>query len=43
MDNTPKTRQEQGKGKGAKTKMIFNQKNVRIRTAVAATASSKKR
>ena len=33
MDDTPKTRQEKGKGKGAKTKGVFNQKTVRLKEA----------
>ena len=29
----PKTRQEMGKGKGAKTKDVFNQRTVRLKEA----------
>jgi hypothetical protein len=38
----PKTRQEKGKGKGAKTKDVFNQRTVRLKTAIAAAAAQKK-
>jgi len=34
MDKTPKTRDEKGKGKGAKYKDAFNQKTIRLKTAV---------
>uniref|UniRef100_A0A6C0DS72 Uncharacterized protein n=1 Tax=viral metagenome TaxID=1070528 RepID=A0A6C0DS72_9ZZZZ len=32
----PKTRQEKGKGKGAKTKDVFNQRTVRLKEAAQA-------
>ena len=35
----PKTRQEKGKGKGAKTKEVFNQRTVRLKEAVMAAAA----
>jgi hypothetical protein len=42
----PKTRQEKGKGKGSKTKEVFNQRTVRLKEAVmaagAAAAAAKK-
>jgi hypothetical protein len=34
--NQPKTRAEKGKGKGAKTKEVFNQKTIRLKEATMA-------
>lgn len=34
--NQPKTRAEKGKGKGAKTKEVFNQKTIRLKEAAMA-------
>jgi len=37
----PKTREEKGKGKGAKTKAIFNQKTIRLKEAIMAAAAAR--
>jgi len=37
----PKTRQEKGKGKGAKTKDVFNQRTVRLKEATVAAGLSR--
>jgi hypothetical protein len=42
MDNQPKTRQEKGKGKGAKSKDAFNKKTIRIKEANLALAVKRK-
>jgi len=34
--NQPKTRAEKGKGKGAKTREVFNQKTIRLKEAAMA-------
>jgi hypothetical protein len=37
----PKTRQEKGKGKGAKTKEVFNQRTIRLKEAAAAAGAAR--
>ena len=37
----PKTRQEKGKGKGAKTTYVFNQRTVRLKEAALAASRAR--